>query len=194
MMIQRESIADARRSGLEELQHAHWREVAVDQNEIPLSVDWKRYEELEQKGLLFALGMRDGSKLVGYNAFYVVPHLHYSTTIFAFNDVIYVAPEYRGLDGVRLILEAERQLAATCKADKVVYHSKDDIQFAAGVDGNGAADSLDMLDRLLEVEEEFGIELPDDIGGDDLTFGGLLVHLGYSKIESTYGKLLKGAQ
>jgi hypothetical protein len=59
--------------------------------------------------------------------FFVTPHLHYRTTIFAVNDVLYVDPAHRGSRaGVGLIKESERILKA-CGAQKVIWHVKQDI-------------------------------------------------------------------
>jgi acyl carrier protein len=193
MIYARDSIQNARASGLESMQRAHWREVAVDREAIPLAVDWARYEELERLGLFYALCMRDalGGELVGYNAFFVTPHLHYMTTKFAVNDVVYVRPEHRGIEGIRLLLRAEETLV-NLGVRKIIYHSKDDVVFGAGARGEGKPDSLDRVADILDLEDEFQIRLPDDVAADGLTFGALLEHLGYRKMESVYGKLVGG--
>lgn len=192
MNIRQERIADCRKSGVEDLLIAHWLEVAVDRDAIPLAVDWDKYADLEEKGIFLGLTMREAGVLCGYNAFFTVPHLHYMTTVFAMNDVIYLVPEHRGLDGVRFILEAEKILRAR-GVKKVLYHSKEDVFFAADGRGTGHSDSLDVLDQLFELEDEYDIRFTESFGATDLTFGGLLVHLGYRKEESTFGKLLGAA-
>lgn len=179
------------KEGIDDLVRAHWREVALDQDAVPLSVNWAQYEEMEQRGILFAVTMHVDGKLVGYNIFFVMPHIHYSTTLHALNDIVYVRPEHRGIDGVRLILEAERQLKAR-GAVKVLYHSKSDLLLAAETRGEGKADSLDRLDQLLDLETEFDVQLPDSVAnGEDMTLGAVLQHLGYKEIESVYAKLLR---
>lgn len=190
MRIEPCRILDARAKGLEALQAAHWREVAVDKDKIPLSVDWNRYVATEEAGAFMAFAMSDGDALVGYNAFFTNRHFHYSTTVFAVNDVIYVRPENRGLDGIRFILSAEKELAGL-GVRKILYHSKEHVFFAGATRGSGAIDSLDNLDRLMELEEEFRVEFPHGFGAEDLTFGGLLKMIGYTKEETTWGKLLK---
>jgi hypothetical protein len=40
--------------------------------------------------------VREDEALIGYAVFFVSTHPHFTTTKFAFNDVIYVKPEHRG--------------------------------------------------------------------------------------------------
>jgi hypothetical protein len=59
--------------------------------DLPLNVSIDMYIEPYTK----VFTMRDGSQLVGYAVFFLMPHQHYSNHIFAMNDVIYVMPGYR---------------------------------------------------------------------------------------------------
>lgn len=86
----------------------HWHEVACDQAEVPLDMDWARYIEMEQKNVLHCITVRDDSKLIGYFWFFVSTHLHNKSTLMAFEDVYFVAPEYRkGRVGLKLFQYAE---------------------------------------------------------------------------------------
>lgn len=176
--------------GAEDLLRAHWREVAHDHDEIPLAIDHDRYRMLADAGVVYILTLSDGPMLVGYNVFFVMPHPHYRTTLHASNDIVYVKPEYRGEAGIRLILEAEKRLRARGKV-KLIYHSKDDLLLAAGARGEGAGDSLDRVEALVDIESDYAMNLPDDLLADDMTLGGLLKSLGYRKTESIYTKLLR---
>jgi len=77
---------------------SHWHEIAEDQNEIPLDPDWDRYLALEEQGLFHCRVARRGGNgmLVGYCNWFVMPHLHYRSTIYATDDLFYVDPEERG--------------------------------------------------------------------------------------------------
>jgi acyl carrier protein len=180
----RETIALALESGLETLLIAHWREVGHDRDLIKLDVDWDEYRRQELAGRYVAFSLRRGGELIGYNAFFVAAHLHYKAHKFALNDVVYLKPGERGLDGIGLILAAEKELRAL-GADKVFYHVKTDKMLGAS-----GGDSLDAIEQVLELEERYGISIPDDVLRDDMTVGGVLQALGYSHVESNFGKLL----
>jgi GNAT superfamily N-acetyltransferase len=91
----------------------HWREIAPDQDTVPLQPDWQKYHLLERAGLLDVTTARDGSRLVGYACYVVGPHLHYKSLIVAEADIFFLRKGYRhGWAGFRLLQEAERNLAA----------------------------------------------------------------------------------
>ena len=100
-------------SGVEEdfklLWPGQWKELALDQAEVPYDPDWSRYAKLDSDGLLKIVTARDGRKLVGWHVGMVGTHPHYKTTIFAMQDMYYVVPEYRRMPtiGMRLFLEME---------------------------------------------------------------------------------------
>lgn len=108
---------------LSDLLFNHWVEVALDKDSIPLDPDWERVLELEKAGVFYAAAMRREGKLIGYNAFAVYPHVHYKSTLHAFNDVIYIDPAERGFAGVRLVRGVESMLK-DLGVRKVVYHTK----------------------------------------------------------------------
>lgn len=184
------TVDECLEKGIETLLRAHWREVGLDHDAVPLSVDWDKYRRAEQDGTLFALTMQDGNRLVGYNIFFVTPHLNYKGTVFGVNVVVYVAPASRGINGLRMLLETDRQLLARGVV-KTIYHSKNDFLLAVSERGEGAPDSLDRVEELLQVEQEFNIELPDDIVFESPTLGAVLLHLGYRADETVYTKVLR---
>lgn len=110
--------------GLEDLLIHHWEEVALDQGRIPFDPDWDRLRRAERDGTLKIVAARRGGRLLGYNAFFVMGHMHYRSTLHALNDVIYVDPEERkGGLGLRLVRKSER-LLAEIGVVKVFYHTK----------------------------------------------------------------------
>lgn len=98
----------------EKLWEDHWREVAMDQDRIPLDVDWERYAALDASGNLHIVTARDEQgTLQGYCLAVVTTHLHYKSTVHAQYDVYWLAPVYRrGLTGYRLFQVMERTLKA----------------------------------------------------------------------------------
>lgn len=96
---------------LEPLLERHWREIALDQERVPLAVDYARYRQFAASGHLAMIGAWDSGKLVGYIAAIVSTHLHYASTLFAAIDVFWLDPAYRaGLNGLRLFTELEAEL------------------------------------------------------------------------------------
>ena len=89
----------------------HWKEIALNQEHIPLDPDWDRYFALDLAGVLRCLTVRDGPTLVGYIFFFVFPHLHYASTCWAQSDIFWLDPLYRqGWTGIRMFKTAEKQL------------------------------------------------------------------------------------
>jgi hypothetical protein len=83
----------------------HWRELALNQDTIPLSPDWDKYYRLDVEGILRVLTARlpDG-KLVGYIFLMIGPHLHYKSTLWGHVDMYWLDPVVRaGWSGVRFI-------------------------------------------------------------------------------------------
>lgn len=187
LTLRREPIDNVLESGLEPLLEAHWQEVAHDKESIPLSVDWDGYRSDERNGSFLPLALRRDGKLIGYNAFIIGRSRHYKNHIFANNDVIYLKPEERGIDGVWMVLEAERILRAL-GAVKVFYHCKVDA-----ILGSVAGDSLEAVENVLELEDRLGVKLPDRIeASTGMTLGRVLEILGYNLVENNFGKLLTG--
>ncbi len=118
------TLDEAMAAGVEDLLALHWQEVAMDQETFPLSPNWAGYRTLERSGVLRGIAAWKGGALVGYNVFFVQPTLHYSTSAWAVNDILYLAPaERRGLTGARLIRKSEEMLHGL-GVRKVIYHTK----------------------------------------------------------------------
>jgi len=127
-----ETINDALRDGFEDLAAEHWAEVALDKDAVPLSPDWPKYRWLEKAGILKSITARRAGRLIGYDVFFVQPTLHYSTSTWAVNDILYLDPEERrGMAGARLILESEK-LLREMGVQKVLYHTKLHVHLGHG--------------------------------------------------------------
>lgn len=102
------------------LLRAHYAEVAHFKD-IPLEPDLGAYAKLEQAGELRRYTVRDGARLVGYALFFVRRNHHYAGSLQAWQDVMYLDPDYRRWrTGIGLIRFAEARLKA--EGVQVVYH------------------------------------------------------------------------
>lgn len=89
----------------------HWEELALDKDEIALAPDWIRYQNLEARGALSVVTVRENGKLVGYSWMVIQRGLHYSGCLEARMDIYWIAPEVRGrYGGVRLFRAVENEL------------------------------------------------------------------------------------
>jgi len=106
----------------EPLLRQHWREVAWEQEKIPLDIDYQTYDMLDKAGMFHCFSSRVGGVLVGYSAYFMRPNPHYKSTMWAANDVIFMLPEHRG-HGRYLMTFAEEELRAL-GANVISYHVK----------------------------------------------------------------------
>jgi GNAT superfamily N-acetyltransferase len=89
----------------------HWREVALNHDDVPLDIDEQKYSDLDEAGALHIVTARRGGVLIGYHVAIVSTHLHYRSTLHGITDVYFVLPEYRaGRTGLRLFQAVEREL------------------------------------------------------------------------------------
>ena len=108
--IEWEPLAQLLADGMADCTVAQWHESGRDHEDVPLSIDWGRYQAAEAAGIFHLLAARRDGVLVGYNAVYIMPHSMYSTTLHAINDSVYVKPEHRGV-GILLVRALEHKLA-----------------------------------------------------------------------------------
>jgi len=98
---------------------AHWKEVAHFAD-IPLAPDFAFYDAAVSSGVLRFYSIRGQGRLVGYAVFFVKPNPHYTTSVQAAADVLYLSPECRGHVGRRFIRWCDDQLRA--EGVQAVYH------------------------------------------------------------------------
>lgn len=74
----------------------HYREIARFQD-IPLKPDFDRYMKMWQLGGLRLFIARDlTGEMVGYAVYFVAPNMHYSDSLQAVQDVLFIHPDRRG--------------------------------------------------------------------------------------------------
>lgn len=91
----------------------HYRELALNQDKVPLDPDWQKYFAIEREGGLLFVAGREHGELVAYFIGFVRTHIHYKTTLGLMMDIFYVLPEHRGDGtGFKLFRFVEEQARA----------------------------------------------------------------------------------
>lgn len=126
IQFQHEGVADLRyfeSFTLDAMLAEHYQELTLNKEVVKLKPRWDTYKALDHADKFVALTARDGSDLVGYNAFFVDRHMHYEDLVVAMNDVFYLHPDYRrGATALRFLRFSEAFLKD--RAHKVAYHFK----------------------------------------------------------------------
>lgn len=102
---------------------AHYEEIETNKNEKVLDPDIKRYHMLEDNGMLRIFTAREHGKMVGYFVSMVMPHLHYSSCIYAMNDILYIDKDHRGTTlAYRLFKNAIQDLKDNTNTEVIMIH------------------------------------------------------------------------
>jgi len=135
---------------IKELIKLHYDEIAVDKDVIPLDPDWDRYKNLCETNVLTIVTARDEGKLVGYSIFFITNHLHYKSTKYANNDLLYLHPDYRrGTTGIKLIKASEKFLLDK-KVDKILWHIKFNKDFRILLHRLGYVDEDVIVGKIIK--------------------------------------------
>jgi GNAT superfamily N-acetyltransferase len=128
------------KSCLEEMKpilELHYQEVAMYKDKIPLDPDYSKYFMLEEEGVFHTVTVRDNGKLIGYFLSLIAPSIHYSQTVYAVNDILYVHPDYRASGvGQKMFSFAEKKLKEK-GADVISIHMKTALPFDSLCEGMG---------------------------------------------------------
>lgn len=97
---------------LRELFPLHYKELALDQDKVPLAPDWNAYIESEDAGRLIFMTLRQDGEMVGYFIGFIGSGLHYSTCLECKMDIFFIHPKARGeeLPGLKLFRALEQEL------------------------------------------------------------------------------------
>jgi GNAT superfamily N-acetyltransferase len=119
--FQREILTPTLWDELYPLFELHYKEIA-HHKDIPLSPEKDLYFRAEEAGMLRVYTARDNGEAIGYAWFFVKTNPHYSTSLQAQQDIIFIHPERRGF-GAKFIAWCDEQLAAE-KVQAVYHHVK----------------------------------------------------------------------
>ena len=138
------------RQDIEYLLKLHYDEIALNKDVIPLDPDWDKYKKLFDLNQLAIFTVRDEGKLVGYSIFFVTSHLHYKSTIYANNDLLYLHPNYRkGSLGIKLLKSSEIYLKQKGVA-KIMWHIKFNKDFRVLLHRMGYIDEDIIVGKIIK--------------------------------------------
>lgn len=81
---------------LRELIHAHWEELALNKDKVPLDPNWGFYHARELTGEMAFVTLRSRGVMIGYFIVFVMPGLHYQTCLTGTMDIFFIHPSNRG--------------------------------------------------------------------------------------------------
>lgn len=99
-------------NSLRELFPLHYKELALDQDKVPLMPDWNTYIANEDAGRLIFMTLRKDGIMVGYFIGFISLGLHYNTCLECKMDIFFIHPDVRGEDlpGLKLFRALEKEL------------------------------------------------------------------------------------
>ena len=81
---------------IKQIVHDHWQELALFQDRVPLIPQYDEYVRREKAGSLFLATVRRDGDIAAYYITQVAPGFHYSSTLTAHMDIMYVVPGSKG--------------------------------------------------------------------------------------------------
>jgi GNAT superfamily N-acetyltransferase len=127
----------------------HYDELTMHKDVVKLAPIWSDYANLECADKLAIFTARADGRLVGYNAFFLVRHMHYEALTMAVNDVLFLTKEHRrGTVGIKLMRFAEDALRQA-GVQKLVYHIKHSLDWSQILYRMGYADEEKIVGKIL---------------------------------------------
>lgn len=84
----------------------HYRELALNQDKVPLDPQYDLYLERDRLGQVILVTLREAGQMIGYFIGFVAPGLHYRTCLTCTMDIFYVHPDKRGGRGGLILFKA----------------------------------------------------------------------------------------
>ena len=128
----------------------HYQEIASFKEDVPLDPDFEKYRQMEELGRLLIIAARAEGALVGYSIFFLIPHMHYKSTLCAMNDIVFLRHDLRhGGAGIRLFKESER-IVREHGAKFLSWHIKPINDFSRVLERLGYAHHEIIMAKILE--------------------------------------------
>lgn len=88
----------------------HYRELALNQDDVPLDPQYDEYLRRDAAGAVMLVTLRDRGELCGYFVGFVAPGLHYQTCLTLTMDIFFVRADHRGkMGGIILFRAVEKE-------------------------------------------------------------------------------------
>jgi hypothetical protein len=104
MTVQEEFLPDVL-SELKPIFMPHWRELALDQDQVQLDPLYEIYLDRAWKGEVLCVTARETDAIAGYFVGFIAPAMHYRHCLTLTMDLFYLAPQYRAEDSLSAIEE-----------------------------------------------------------------------------------------
>jgi|SRR6185295_2188435 len=105
-----EKIAD-RLEEIKQLLPLHYKELALNQDSVPLDPQYDIYLRREAAGEVIFTVLRENGEMIGYFIGFIAPGLHYRTCLTCTMDIFYVRKDKRKQGaGIALFTEVEKEL------------------------------------------------------------------------------------
>lgn len=89
---------------------AHWEELALNKDQVPLDPQYDVYLERDARGEVLFVVLRKAGEIVGYFVGFVAPGLHYQTCLTLTLDIFWTHPSIRGgTAGLKLFRAVEAE-------------------------------------------------------------------------------------
>ncbi len=111
--IQIEPLMEFVEEARDEILVEHWKELALNQDKVPLDPIWDVYKAFEAEGQFICMVMRTpAGEIAGYFWGFIMPALHYRTCLTCNMDIFFIRPKFRGnlMLGRRLFKAVESEL------------------------------------------------------------------------------------
>jgi hypothetical protein len=83
----------------------HWRELAVNQDKVPLCPNYPLYLQREAAGEVLCVVARERGAVVAYFVGFIAPGMHYMTCLTLTMDIFWLHPDYRAQDSLSQLEE-----------------------------------------------------------------------------------------
>jgi len=102
----------------------HWKELALDQDKVPLDPQYDVYAERERLGQMLFVVAREEGRMAGYFVGFIAPGLHYRTCLTLTMDMFWIHPDFRGKGAGSRLFKAVEQEARRRGVDRMFVGSK----------------------------------------------------------------------
>lgn len=100
---------------------AHWEELALDRDKVPLAPWYEVYEARARQNEVLVVTLRSAGACIGYFVGFIVPGLHYRTCLSLTMDVFFISPTHRNRSAGALKLFRTAEAEAKKRGVERIY-------------------------------------------------------------------------